>query len=494
MFKSGGEYSSEECLSKKGGKDYLCQMYTPVMSTEKEHLEALVLAMRQYFDNGKTLDLGLRKKLLLKLQETIEENQDTLCEAAYADFHKPRAEMLLTEIYPVLAEIKNTLRHMERWSKPERVATNLLMLPSSSRVHKSPQGLVMLFAPWNYSFWLSLMPLVSAVAAGNVVLLKPAHETPEISRMTQKIVTEVFPAEHVSVVLGEGAAVGEILLEHFEFDHIFFTGSNRVGRWIMEKAAKHLSKVTLELGGKSPSIIDDHFDLEKAARKIIWGKVINAGQTCVSTDYVLLPKKRVAEFTEACKRQILSLIGDQPFVSEEYCHIINEQRFDRLITLLEGCEILHGGRFQKDIRCIEPTLVNVKDFNLPIMKEEIFGPILPILAYENKEHLLTIIRKNRYPLSLYMFVEDQNLKQFILDRVEFGSGCFNNTIYQLGNPNLPFGGVRTSGTGSYHGKAGFNTFSNVKSMLHSPKWFDLPLLYQPYTAAKLKVIKWFFMH
>ncbi len=464
------------------------------MSTGKEHLEALVKAMRHHFDNGNTQDMSLRKKLLLKLQETIELNQDALCDAAYADFHKPKAEMLLTEIYPVLAEIKNTIRHINDWAKPERVSTNLLMLPSSSRLHKSPQGLVMLFAPWNYSFWLSMMPLVSAVAAGNVVLLKPAHETPEISRMTQKIVADVFPAEHVSVVLGEGAALGEILLENFEFDHIFFTGSHRVGRWIMEKAAKHLSKVTLELGGKSPSIIDDHFDLDKAARKIIWGKVINAGQTCVSTDYVLVPKQRVAEFTEACKRQILSLVGDQPFTSNEYCHIINEQRFDRLVSLLDGCEILHGGRHQKSIRCIEPTLVSVKDLDLPIMQEEIFGPILPILAYDNKEQLLAIIRKNRYPLSLYMFMEDSSLKQFILDRVEFGSGCFNNTIYQLGNPNLPFGGVRSSGTGSYHGKTGFYTFSNVKSMLHSPKWFDLPLLYQPYTAAKLKVIKWFFMH
>ncbi|MBK7222956.1 MAG: aldehyde dehydrogenase family protein [Saprospiraceae bacterium] len=303
------------------------------MSTGKEHLEALVKAMRHHLDNGNTQDMSLRKKLLLKLQETIELNQDALCDAAYADFHKPKAEMLLTEIYPVLAEIKNTLRHINEWAKPERVSTNLLMLPSSSRLHKSPQGLVMLFAPWNYSFWLSMMPLVSAVAAGNVVLLKPAHETPEISRMTQKIVAEVFPAEHVSVVLGEGAALGEILLENFEFDHIFFTGSHRVGRWIMEKAAKHLSKVTLELGGKSPSIIDDHFDLDKAARKIIWGKVINAGQTCVSTDYVLVPKQRVAEFTEACKRQILSLVGDQPFTSNEYCHIINEQRFDRLVSL-----------------------------------------------------------------------------------------------------------------------------------------------------------------
>lgn len=469
-------------------------MYTPVLSTGKDHLEALVRAMREHFDNGNTQDVNLRKRLLIKLQQAIEMNQDALCEAAFADFHKPKAEMLLTEIYPVLAEIKNTLRNIDGWAKPERVATNLLMLPSSSRLHKSPQGMVMLFAPWNYSFWLSMMPLVSAVAAGNVVLLKPAHETPEISRMTQKIVAEVFPPEHVSVVLGEGATLGEILLEHFEFDHIFFTGSHRVGRWIMEKAAKHLSRVTLELGGKSPSIIDERFDLDKAARKIIWGKVINAGQTCVSTDYVLVPKQRVAEFTEACKRQILSLVGDQPFTSNEYCHIINEQRFDRLVSLLNGCDILYGGSHQKSIRCIEPTLVAVTDLDLPIMQEEIFGPILPIVAYDNKEHLLTIIRKNRYPLSLYMFVEDKKMKQFILDRVEFGSGCFNNTIYQLGNPHLPFGGVRTSGTGSYHGKTGFYTFSNVKSMLHSPKWFDLPLLYQPYTAVKLKVIKWFFMH
>lgn len=473
---------------------YLCKMYTSATSTGKEHLDALIEAMRQYFDKGATLDTGHRKKLLLSLHQVIENNQEAICEAAFTDFHKPRAEMLLTEIYPVLAEIKNTIRHIDNWARPERVATNLLLIPSASKVHKSPQGLVLIFAPWNYSFWLSMMPLVSAIAAGNVVLLKSAHETPEISRMTQKIISEVFPPHHASVVLGEGAAMGTLLLDNFEFDHIFFTGSQKVGRWVMEKAAKHLSRVTLELGGKCPSIIDNHYDLEQAARKIIWGKVINAGQTCVSTDYVLVPKNRAADFAEACKRQIVSLIGDQPFTSNDYCHIINDQRFDRLVTLLEGCEILFGGRHQKNIRCIEPTLVRPKSEDADIMKEEIFGPILPILTYETKEELLQIIRRNRYPLSLYMFVEDKTLKQFILDRVEFGSGCFNNTIYQLGNPNLPFGGIRTSGMGTYHGKTGYNTFSNVKSMLHSPKWFDLPLLYQPYTAAKLKVLKWFFMH
>lgn len=461
---------------------------------DPELTRSRIQEMRHFFDEGMTMDISYRKQKLKALHAAIEKYSDQLCAAAYEDFHKPCAEVLLTEIYPVLAEIKHTLGHLSSWAKPKRMGTNLLLMPATSKVHHSPQGTVVIFAPWNYSFWLSMMPLVSAIAAGNVVVLKPAHETPALSQLIQTIVSEVFDPRHAMVVLGEGAEMGNFLLDNFVWDHIFFTGSARVGKWIMEKAAKNLSPVTLELGGKSPSILDDQYSAKKAAKKIIWGKIINAGQTCVSTDYVLVPQNRVEEFTAACIEQIHTLVGKDAFNNEQYSHIINAERFDRLNALLKDQKIVFGGRSDRESLCIEPTLIHATDLEAPIMQEEIFGPILPIVAYRDEQHLLEIIRKNRYPLSLYMFVDDARLRKFILDRVEFGSGCFHNTIYQLGNPNLPFGGVRTSGHGRYHGKTGFETFSNNKSLLYSAKWFDIDLLYQPYTKTKLKIIKWFFMH
>ena len=475
---------------------YLCSMHkiSTSMQPDPAEIGAMVDQMRAYFDNGRTLDIAIRKSRLIALAAAIEKYKADICAAAYDDFHKPEAEVLLTEVYPVLAEIKHTVSNLSSWARSTRVKTNLLLLPSSSRIHHSPKGMVVIFAPWNYSFWLSMMPFVSAIGAGNVVVLKPAHETPAISSMIQKIISEVFDPNHASVILGEGALAGSLLLDHFVWDHIFFTGSARVGKWIMEKAAQNLSAVTLELGGKSPAILDDHYNLKKAARKIMWGKIINAGQTCVSSDYVLVPKHRVEAFTAACIEQIQALVGENALESEQYSHIINTERFDRLISLLQGQQILFGGKYNRDSRCIEPTLILPSSLDAPVMSEEIFGPILPIVAYENKEQLLEIIRKNRYPLSLYLFVDDSSLSSFILERVEFGSGCFNNTIYQLGNPNLPFGGIRSSGQGTYHGRTGFETFSNNKSVLHSPKWFDLDLLYQPYTKAKLRIIKWFFMN
>lgn len=463
------------------------------MDTQIHHLSGIIDDMRAYFDSGATMSIDLRKSRLEKLFKVIERNSAEICKALFEDFHKPEAEVLITEIYPVLAEIKHTLRNISNWAKPRSVSTNFLLLPSNSKIYAIPQGLVVIFSPWNYSLWLSMMPLISAIAAGNVVILKPAHETPRLSALIVSLIASVFDKEHVHVVLGNGAETGALLLENFEFDHIFFTGSARVGKWVMEKAARNLTPVTLELGGKSPSIIDNTYDLNKAARKIIWGKIINAGQTCVSTDYVLVPRSRVEAFTAACIQQIKALAGEDVFTSKNYCHIINDQRFARLTSLLEGCTILYGGKHDEKSRCIEPTLVIPPSMEHIIMQEEIFGPILPIITYESKEDLLSIIRRNRYPLALYMFVDDPLLRDFVLSRIEFGSGCTNNTIYQLGNPNLPFGGIRSSGFGRYHGKTGFDNFSNLKSMLQSPKWFDPSLLYQPYTRRKLELFKRFFM-
>ncbi|MBK8699594.1 MAG: aldehyde dehydrogenase family protein [Saprospiraceae bacterium] len=469
----------------------------PVVSVENtpelSDLKRIFNGLKNYFDSGNTLDIQQRKVLLKALYTEIEKRSDELCAAAFTDFHKPKSEMLLTEIYTVLAEIKYTVAHIDRWSKPERASTNLLLMPANSKIYYSPKGVVLAISTWNYPFYLSMMPLICAIAAGNTVMLKPAHETPEVAKFIHSVVSAVFPTEYVSVVLGPGKTLGPILLDNFVFNHIFFTGSQSVGKWVMLKAAENLTPLTLELGGKSPAIVDKDYDVDYAAKKIVWGKFINCGQTCVSADYALVHESQYAAFIEACKKYIGLFWGKDVFQSDEYAHIISPHRFDRLLELMQGLDVLHGGRHDAAKLCIEPTLAAVPDLNHPIMKEEIFGPILPVIPFKTEGDILSLVRRNRYPLSLYIFSKQKALKDFILQRIEFGGGCLNNTVYHLGNPNLPFGGVGNSGFGNYHGKHGFMVFSNIKPVLNTAKWFDISLLYQPYTQLKHKIIKWFFM-
>jgi aldehyde dehydrogenase (NAD+) len=454
-----------------------------------EELQIIFPAMRSFFDSGKTLDIAVRKNALRSLKASIEKNTDKICEAVFKDFHKPKAEMLLTEIFTVITEIDHTISSLDKWVKPSTPSTNILLMPASSKIHKSPKGIILIISPWNYPFYLTMMPLISAIAAGNCCIIKPANETYFSSLVIKELIDETFDAKHAKVVLGEGAFTGDLLLDHFEFNHIFFTGSARVGSLIMAKAATNLTPVTLELGGKSPAIIEKGYDLNRAAKKIVWGKFINCGQTCVATDYVLVHKDDEATFIEACIIQIRALFGDDVFSSDEYAHMINDVRFDKVVSYLVDTNILYGGKHDKETRCIEPTLVSVDNLNQPIMKEEIFGPILPIISYENQEDIVHIVRKNRYPLALYLFNNYKNFEKFIFNTIEFGGGCQHNTVYHLGNPHLPFGGIQKSGMGQYHGQIGFDTFSNTKSVLSSAKWFDLDLLYQPYTINKLNIIK-----
>ncbi len=460
-------------------------------TTEKYLKERLPL-LKEHFDNGHTLDLAERKKALIKLKTNIQKYSDDICEAIFKDFHKPKSEMLLTEIYTVLSDLDHTINHIDKWAKPQAIPTSVLLLPATSKIYKSPKGLVLIIAPWNYPFYLSMMPLIAAVAAGNCVVVKPANETYHTSLVIQKIAAESFDSRHVITVLGEGALTGSMLLDNFQFNHVFFTGSARVGKWIMEKAAKNLTPITLELGGKSPAIIEKGYDLNRAAKKIVWGKFINAGQTCVATDYVLVHKDDEAAFIESCKKYIIELFGSDVFGSKEYSHMINEVRFDKVVSYLENEKIVFGGKYDKASRCIEPTLIKLDDLDKPIMKDEIFGPILPIITYDSKDKIIATVRKNRYPLALYLFNNSSSFKDYIFSKIEFGGGCVHNTVYHLGNPNLPFGGIHTSGFGQYHGKVGFDTFSNTKSVLSSAKWFDLSLLYQPYTEGKLALIRMLF--
>jgi aldehyde dehydrogenase (NAD+) len=457
-----------------------------------EDMTKVISNMRSHFDEGHTLPLESRKKKLQLLEKAIERYTEEICDAIFQDFHKPKAEMLLTEIYTSLAEVRHTISKLSNWAAPERAATNLLIMPASSKIYKSPKGVVCLFAPWNYPFYLAMMPLISAIAAGNVVILKPAHETLHVSRIINKILSEIFDKKEVFVVEGEGKTIGDMLLNNFKFDHIFFTGSQAVGKSIMEKAAKNLTPVTLELGGKSPSIIDENYDVNYAAKKIVWAKFINAGQTCVCTDYALVHARKYDAFIEACKKQIELLFGTDVANSDEYGHIINQKRYDRIIELMKDGDILYGGQSYAEKLCIAPTLLAPHSLDTAIMKEEIFGPVLPIIKFESEKEVVNIVRRNRHPLALYIFSTNKKFRQNLTDKIEFGGGCYNNNAYHLGNPSLPFGGAGSSGMGSYHGKYGFDTFSHSKSVLNSAKWFDIPLLYQPYTLNKMKVIKWFF--
>lgn len=448
--------------------------------------------MRKYFDEGHTLSLDLRKKLLKNLEIEIEKHSEEICEAVFSDFHKPRGEMYLTEIFTVIGDLRHTIRSLNKWASPQNVNTNLALLPSHSKIYKSPKGVVLLISPWNYSFYLAMLPLIAAIAAGNVVILKPAHETPKLSMLIKKIVENVFDKKHVLVLLGDGRSTGEMLLNHFEFNHIFFTGSPRVGKWIMEKAARYLTPVTLELGGKSPSIIDQDSDLDYAAKKIVWGKYINAGQTCVCTDYVLVHSTNKSEFITHCIKYIKQFFGEDVFHSNEYAHIITEQRFENIISYLNDGEIVYGGKHDRSSLCIEPTIILPYHLDCALMKDEIFGPVLPIITYDNEQQIIDIVRRNRYPLSLYIFSSKNNFIKKMIEKLEFGGGCINNTLYHIGNTNLQFGGIQYSGMGQYHGQAGFDTFSNLKSILHNAKWFDIPLFYQPYTEKKLSILKKFF--
>ncbi len=467
-------------------------MTTAIVQPYLESEKIKIGNMKSFFDNGNTLDIKQRKILLKKLEQSIEKRTQDICDAIYKDFHKPQGEMLLTEILTTLAELRHTISNLEKWTRPQSVSTNILVMPASSKLYKSPKGIVLIFAPWNYPFYLAMMPFISAIAAGNVVVLKPASETMHMSLLIKEIVAEVFDEKHAFVILGEGRPTGELLLDNFVFNHIFFTGSAKVGKWIMEKAAPNLTPVTLELGGKSPAIIGKGYDLDRAAKKIVWGKFINAGQTCVCTDYVLLHSSQMEEFVNLCKKHIIALFGDNVFESPDYSYMINHTRYNRVLELMQQGKILFGGKTDENKRCIEPTLIQPNSLDEAIMNEEIFGPVLPIITYDTKEQVVDIVRRNRYPLALYMFSDDKSFAKYIYDKIEFGGGCENTTVFHLGNPHLPFGGIQNSGMGSYHGKHGIDTFSNVKPILNTAKWFDMALLYQPYTSNKIKILKQLF--
>jgi aldehyde dehydrogenase (NAD+) len=431
-------------------------------------------------------NIQFRTETLKRLLLSIEENEDRIVKALFNDFKKPAFEAVLTETSYVISDIKNTIKNIKCWSKPKKVLPSLLNFPSKDYIYSEPYGKVLIIAPWNYPFQLALCPLIAAVAAGNSVVLKPSELTPHTSSIIAEIISNVFDKNHVEVIEG-GVEVSQNLLSQ-RWDYIFFTGSVGVGKIVAKAAAEYLTPITLELGGKNPCIIDETANLKLAAKRIVWGKFINAGQTCIAPDYILVHKSVKLEFTEHLKQEITNAYGENPELSPDFTRIINTKNWERLLNLIEPEKVVFGGQSNKETCFLAPTLIDETSLDSEIMKEEIFGPILPILSYQNTVDLKHIITKYEKPLSLYVFTTNNYFAEEMIQIFSFGGGCVNDTVIHFSNNRLPFGGVGHSGIGAYHGKMSFDTFSHKKAIVKKANWLDLPMRYAPYND-KLKTIK-----
>jgi aldehyde dehydrogenase (NAD+) len=451
----------------------------------------IYLAQQAYFRTGATRPYAFRKKQLQLLMAAIQSNEKFITEALYKDLRKSSFEAFGTEIGPTYAEIKHTLHGLRQWMQPQKVETPLLFFPSTSTIIPDPLGIVLTIGPWNYPLLLMITPLISSIAGGNTAILKPSDEALHTGKVIEKIIKETFDESYIAVIQCPGPQVGAEMIEKYHFDHIFFTGSVRVGKLVMEMAAKHLSPVTLELGGKSPCIIDKEVSLGYAARKVAWSKLINAGQTCVAPDYVLVHEQVKDAFIEELKSAFNKMMRDNPQHSPDFGRMINTKRFQAVSSYLAEGKIIFGGETDETDLYIAPTIIEGVKITDKVMQEEIFGPVLPIITYSSKLEVLDWIERNPYPLALYVYTNSKSTEKFYMEQVRFGGGCINNGVIHLGNPDIPFGGVGTSGIGQYHGKQGFDTFTRPKSIMKSPTWFDVPLWYAPY-KNHLKWIKLLF--
>ena len=447
--------------------------------------------MHQYYYSGVTRPYDFRKKQLEVLRQAIKKYEASITEALYKDLHKSPEESYATEIGVTLAELSHTLSNLSEWMKPEKVSTPLGLFPSTSKILKDPLGLCLIIAPWNYPFQLIMNPLIGAIAGGNCIVLKPSEFTQNTSDVIRQIITECFDKNYISVIEGPGEVVVPEMMNNYRFDHVFFTGSIAVGKAVSIMAAEKLVPVTLELGGKSPCIVDKEVDLKVTADRIVWGKFTNAGQTCVAPDYLLVHKSIKVGLIEAMQKSINKFYGDDPQSSPDYGRIVNGKRLEKLQSFLDNGTIISGGKVVKEELYFSPTIMENVLPEKPLMQEEIFGPILPVFTFENHDENLETISRNPNPLALYVFSKNASIENLYKDKVAFGGGCMNNTLIHLGNPNLPLGGVGYSGSGSYHGKYSFDTFTRNKSIVSTGMWLDPSLKYPPY-KGKLKFLKFFF--
>jgi aldehyde dehydrogenase (NAD+) len=437
-------------------------------------LNSIVANQRKYFDSGSTRDVSFRRQRLLELKAAVAAHEDKILAALKVDLRKSAYEGYASEIGIVLKDIRFTLKHLRSWTRPRRVRTPLICFPSASAVYSEPYGVALIISPWNYPFQLTLAPLVAAMAAGNCCILKPSEFAPDTAAVISEMITDTFAEEYINAVEGD-AEISQALLNQ-KFDY--------VGRKVMTAAARHLTPVTLELGGKSPCIVDRDVELGTTARRIVAGKYLNAGQTCIAPDYLLVHNRIKPVLVAHIKQQIVEFFGQNPRKSRDYPRIINRRHFDRLQALLKDNHIIFGGNADAQDLYVSPTLVDNVSWEDPIMQTEIFGPILPIIAYESLSDIITRINALPSPLALYLFSNNDQVQKRIINAVAFGGGCINDTLLQYVSPYLPFGGVGDSGLGSYHGKAGFDTFSHKKSVLKRQLRFDFPIRYPPYGSLK----------
>lgn len=446
----------------------------------------LVSAQKHFFASQQTKDISFRKNALRKLQSELFKREADIVQALYNDFKKSEYEAIMTETSIVYSELKMAIKNIEKWNKPRKVLPSILNFPSSAKIYSEPYGTVLIIAPWNYPFQLAISPLIGAIAAGNTIVLKPSELTPHTSTIVREIIEAVFDERHVAVIEG-GVPVAQELLT-LRWDYIFFTGSVNVGRIVAKAAAEFITPVTLELGGKSPCVVDDSASIKLAAKRIAWGKFINGGQTCIAPDYILIHKSQKDSFVEAIKEVITLAYGDDPEQSSDFPRIVNTRNFERLAIMLENENILIGGKTNKNDCYIAPTLIDEPSLDSEVMKGEIFGPILPIISYETEEDIATIIGKYDKPLAFYIFSNKNRFAKKLIQQYSFGGGTINDTTVHFANHRLPFGGVGESGIGGYHGKQTFDTFSHKKGIVSRGTWLDVPTRYAPY-KGKLNQLK-----
>ena len=447
-----------------------------------------LIAQRIFFESGATKEYDFRKQQLQKLQAVVKENELQIFEALYADLKKSAEECWITENGFFLSELKNAINNLSGWMKPKRVSTNLANLPSKSFIIAEPLGVVLIISPWNYPFQLLFTPLIGAMAAGNCVVLKSSEFAPAISAVMKKMIEQTFEENYILFTEGDGASVVPHMMDNFIFDHVFYTGSTAVGKIIYQAAAKNLVPVTLELGGKSPCVVEEKVDIKVAAKRIAFPKFSNAGQMCVAPDYVLVHASQKEALVAELKKAIEGFFKNDAAESYDYGKIINQKQFDRLVTYLNDGNILYGGKTDRQKLFIEPTLMDAINLDGAIMRDEIFGPILPIISFTKMEEALAIIHKNKNPLAFYIFTSDSQKEKLWLQSVSFGGGCVNNASVHLLNHNLPFGGRGSSGLGQYHGQFSFDTFSHKKGVIKTPVWIDPSIKYPPY-KGRLSMFK-----
>ncbi|STY29977.1 aldehyde dehydrogenase [Legionella wadsworthii] len=451
------------------------------------NIHTVVEEQRKFATIGQAKAIDFRIQQLQKLKKILKENEQNLYNALYSDIKKSPFETYLTELALTYHEIDKAIKTVYKWAKPKPARTLLVLQPGKSFILPEPYGTTLIIGAWNYPYQLTLSPLVAAMAAGNTCIIKPSELPKNTSSVLAQIINQNFDPAYLYVAEG-GAEITQELLG-FRFDKIFFTGSTAVGKIVAKAAAEHLTPVTLELGGKSPCLVFADADPKISAQRIVWGKFLNAGQTCIAPDYLLVEKAIYPSFLEELKQQIKEVIGPNPLESESYIRIINQKHVQRLKQLIDPQKIYAGGIVIESENYIEPTILKDVSFTDDVMKEEIFGPILPVIPFTDLQLVINEIKARPRPLSLYVFGKNTQVQNKILQDISFGGGCINDVIMHISNSNLPFGGVGESGMGSYHGEAGFNTFSHFKSILKRPFWFELPVKYRPYTQWKLKIIR-----